>query len=77
MKRIILALVSSGRHAVIISTHVVEAVPGLCNRAVLLAEGSIAQEWDARQLADASHAPGAFELHVMKALSELMSWQRR
>jgi len=77
MKRIILALASSGRHAVIISTHVMEAVPGLCNRALLLAEGRIAQEWDARQLADASHAPGDFELHVMRALWEPMSWQRR
>jgi len=77
VKRVILALAASGRHAVIISTHVVEAVPGLCNRAVLLAEGSIAREWDARQLAEASHTPGAFEFHVMQALSEPMSWRRR
>ncbi|TPM98582.1 ABC transporter ATP-binding protein [Mesorhizobium sp. B2-1-5] len=77
VKRVILALAASRRRAVIISTHVVEAVPGLCSRAVLLAEGGIAREWDARQLAEASHAPGAFELHVMQALSEPMSWQRR
>ncbi|WP_404924863.1 ATP-binding cassette domain-containing protein [Mesorhizobium sp. ORM16] len=77
VKRVILALAASRRQAVIISTHVVEAVPGLCSRAVLLAEGSIAREWDARQLADASHAPGTFELHVMQALSEPMSWRRR
>ena len=55
---------------VIISTHVVEAVPGLCNRAVLLAEGRIARDWDARQLAEASRTPGAFEAEVMQALSE-------
>ncbi|MER8633284.1 ABC transporter ATP-binding protein [Mesorhizobium opportunistum] len=77
VKRVILALAASRHQAVIISTHVVEAVPGLCNRAVLLAEGSIAREWNARQLAEASHAPGAFELHVMQALSEPMSWRRR
>ncbi|RUX70709.1 ABC transporter ATP-binding protein, partial [Mesorhizobium sp. M7A.F.Ca.US.006.04.2.1] len=75
VKRVILALAAS--QAVIISTHVVEAVPGLCNRAVLLAGGSIALEWNARQLAEASHAPGAFELHVMQALSEPMTWRRR
>lgn len=77
VKRVILALAASGHQAVIISTHVVESVPGLCNRAVLLAEGSIAREWNARQLAEASHAPGAFELHVMQALSEPMTWRRR
>lgn len=69
VKRIILALAASGRHAVIISTHVVEAVPGLCNRAVLLAEGRIARDWDARQLAEAGRVPGAFEAEVMQALA--------
>ncbi|MBZ9698552.1 ATP-binding cassette domain-containing protein [Mesorhizobium sp. CO1-1-9] len=68
VKRIILALASSDRHAIIISTHVVEAVPGLCNRALLLAEGRIARDWDARQLAEASQMPGAFEAEVMRAL---------
>ncbi|WP_246671009.1 MULTISPECIES: hypothetical protein [unclassified Mesorhizobium] len=61
-------MAASGHQAVIISTHVVESVPGLCNRAVLLAEGSIAREWDTRQLADASHAPGTFELNIMQVL---------
>lgn len=66
IKRIIRAVVASGRHAVIISTHVVDAVPGLCNRAVLLAEGRIARHWDARQLAEADS--DAFEAEVMVAL---------
>ncbi|OWK19572.1 hypothetical protein AJ88_40245 [Mesorhizobium amorphae CCBAU 01583] len=30
IKRIIRSVAASGRHAVIISTHLVEAVPGLC-----------------------------------------------
>ena len=70
VKRIIRSVAASGRHAVIISTHTVEAVPDLCNRAVLLAEGGIAREWDARQLVEASRVPGAFETEVMLALSE-------
>ncbi|TAU90826.1 ABC transporter ATP-binding protein [Rhizobium leguminosarum] len=68
VKRIIMALASSGRHAVIISTHVVEAVPGLCNRAILLAEGRVARTWDARQLAEAGRVPAGFEACVMEAL---------
>ncbi|WP_027052395.1 ATP-binding cassette domain-containing protein [Mesorhizobium erdmanii] len=69
VKRIILALASSGRHAVIISTHVVESVPGLCNRAVLLADGRIARDWQPWHLAEAGQMPGAFEAEVMRALT--------
>lgn len=68
VKRVIVSLPASGRHAVIVSTHVVEAVPALCNRAVLLAEGRIGRAWDARQLAEASGSPGAFEESVMQTL---------
>ncbi|WP_363249278.1 AAA family ATPase [Mesorhizobium sp.] len=77
VKRVITALAASGRHAVIVSTHVVETVPALRNRAVLLAEGCIGRTWDAgcigrtwdaRQLAETSSAPGAFEEGVMQAL---------
>ncbi|RWE77188.1 MAG: ABC transporter ATP-binding protein, partial [Mesorhizobium sp.] len=68
VKRVITALCASGRHAVIVSTHVVEAVPALCNRAVLMADGSLNRSWDAAQLAEAGRAPGAFEDSVMQAL---------
>lgn len=68
VKRIILALASSGRHAIIISTHVVESVPGLCNRAILLADGRVARDWHSRQLTEAGQLPGAFEAEVMRAL---------
>lgn len=68
VKRVITALYASGRHAVIVSTHVVEAVPALCNRAVLMADGSLNRSWDAAQLAEAGRAPGAFEASVMQAL---------
>lgn len=69
VKRIIQALASTGRHAVIISTHVVDSVPGLCNRVLLLTEGRIARDWDARQLAEVGRVPGAFEAEVMRALT--------
>ncbi|TGP49109.1 ABC transporter ATP-binding protein [bacterium M00.F.Ca.ET.230.01.1.1] len=68
VKRVITALCASGRHAAIVSTHVVEAVPALCNRAVLMADGSLDRSWDAAQLAEAGRVPGAFEDSVMQAL---------
>ncbi|WP_217578437.1 ABC transporter ATP-binding protein [Mesorhizobium sp. GbtcB19] len=68
VKRIITALCATGRHAAIVSTHVVEAVPALCSRAVLMAGGRLARRWDAAQLAEAGRAPGAFEESVMQAL---------
>lgn len=69
VKEIIRERAASGRHAVVVSTHVVETVPALCNRAIFLADGRIVEQWNARELAGASQAPGAFESCVMKALS--------
>ncbi|MBZ9763160.1 ABC transporter ATP-binding protein [Mesorhizobium sp. CA8] len=68
VKRVITALCASGRHAALVSTHVVEAVPALCNRAVLIADGSLSRSWDAAQLAEAGRVPGLFEESVMQAL---------
>ncbi|MBZ9811759.1 ABC transporter ATP-binding protein [Mesorhizobium sp. BR1-1-9] len=68
VKRVITALCASGRHAAIVSTHVVEAVPTLCNRAVLMADGSLSRSWDATQLVEGGRVPGAFEESVMQAL---------
>jgi hypothetical protein len=67
VKRIIRDLAASGRHAVIISTHG-SPFPGLCNRAVLLAEDRVVRQWNARQLAGASCLSGTFEADVMEAL---------
>ncbi|MDL2402889.1 hypothetical protein [Rhizobium mayense] len=50
VKALLGELAASGDHGVIVSTHVVEAVPGFCNRAIFLAEGSIAESWDAAAL---------------------------
>ena len=67
-KQMIAQLASTGRHAVIVSTHVVEAVPALCNRALFLAEGQIVQVWDKERLQDEARFPGAFEANVIQAL---------
>jgi len=68
VKRMIADLAATGRHAVIISTHIVESVPNLCTRAILLADGRIVESWDAENLANSSSAPGRFEARVMLAL---------
>lgn len=69
-KRMIGALARSGRHAIILATHVVETVPTVCTRAVLLSEGRIVRAWDAAQLAASSASPGGFEAVVMAALGQ-------
>jgi ABC-2 type transport system ATP-binding protein len=59
---------ATGKHAIIISTHVVEMVPALCNRAIFLADGRVVLSWDREELRDASPKPGAFENCVIHAL---------
>jgi ABC-2 type transport system ATP-binding protein len=66
-------LAQTGAHAIIISTHVVETVPALCNRAVFLAEGRILESWDAAALAKAAPTPGAFEAHIIGCLRDQKS----
>lgn len=61
---------ASHRHGIILATHVVETVPTVCTRAVLLSEGRIVREWDAAQLAAGAAAPGGFEAIVMAALGQ-------
>lgn len=68
VKALLSELAASGKHGVIVSTHVVEAVPGFCNRAVFLAEGSIVESWDASALAEASSRPGGFEAALVQTL---------
>jgi ABC-2 type transport system ATP-binding protein len=69
----IAALARSGRHAIILATHVVETVPTVCSRAVLLGEGRIVRTWDAPELAASAAAPGGFEAVVMAALGQLLA----
>ncbi len=67
-KRVIIELAGTGRHAVIVVTHVVEAVPRLCTRAVLLNDGRVARTWSRSELEEDSQAAGQFEDAVMAAL---------
>jgi ABC-2 type transport system ATP-binding protein len=68
VKAMLRELAATGKHAVVISTHVLESVPSLCNRAALLASGRIVAHWNAGQLVGASQAPGFFEAAVMQTL---------
>jgi ABC-2 type transport system ATP-binding protein len=70
VKSLLMELAASRRHAVIISTHVVETIPSLCNRAVFLAEGTIVQDWDDAALSSVGSVAGGFEACVMQTLRE-------
>ena len=67
-KRIVADLGAGGCHAIIVATHVVEAVPAFCNRVVVLAEGRVVDAWDTQRLAVVRVSPGAFEAEVIAAL---------
>jgi ABC-2 type transport system ATP-binding protein len=68
MKRLLTRLAESGDHAIILATHVVETIPALCRRAILLAGGGIAKSWNAAELEASSQKPGDFERAVIAAL---------
>jgi ABC-2 type transport system ATP-binding protein len=70
-KRIVKELAATGAHGLIVATHVVDAVPAFCSRAALLADGRIADRWEAERLAAAGSVPGAFEREVIAALRAL------
>jgi ABC-2 type transport system ATP-binding protein len=70
MKRMIKSLAATGRHAIILATHVVETIPSLCTRAIFLAGGMIARSWDGDALVAAGATPGEFETEVIAALGE-------
>jgi ABC-2 type transport system ATP-binding protein len=67
-KRMVAELAAGGSHAIIVATHVVEAVPAFCNRVAVLADGRLVETWDAQRLAVARAAPGAIEAEVIAAL---------
>ena len=68
VKAVIAEAAGSGRHAVLIATHVVEMVPGLCTRALFIADGRVAESWDAARLAEDGAVPGRFEARLIAAL---------
>jgi ABC-2 type transport system ATP-binding protein len=68
MKSLLIELAASGRHAVLISTHVVETIPRLCNRAVFLAKGKVSRSWESDDLAKMRATPGTFEECLVSTL---------
>ncbi len=66
-KSVMAELAATRRHAILVSTHVVETVPTLCSRALLLSEGRIAQGWERSELA--AMTPSSFEECVMRLLT--------
>lgn len=69
MKQILRELAASGRHAIILSTHVLEVVASLCNCAILLADGQVMNRWDQDGFDAINRRPGDFEAAVMAALN--------
>jgi ABC-2 type transport system ATP-binding protein len=67
-KQIIRELAVSGGQAILVATHVVEAVPSFCTRAVLLSDGRIAASWNEAELAAVKRDPAQFEEAVIAAL---------
>jgi ABC-2 type transport system ATP-binding protein len=71
VKRLLVEMVRSGRHAVLLSTHVLETVESICSSAVLLTDGKISARWNSDALQQARQHAGGFEASVMSALGEV------
>ena len=63
-------MVASGRHAVILSTHMVEAVGAFCTDVVFMSEGRLAYRWNDNDLRSARSGEGGFESAVMNRLMQ-------
>jgi ABC-2 type transport system ATP-binding protein len=61
-------LVSVGRHAVILSTHQIDAIGSFCTDAIFLQDGRVEHVWDRHALQAAREQPGGFEAMVMSAV---------
>jgi ABC-2 type transport system ATP-binding protein len=63
-------MVATGRHAVILSTHMVEAVGAFCTDVVFMAEGRLAHRWTTADLRAARAGEGGFEAAVMSRIMD-------
>jgi membrane protein YqaA with SNARE-associated domain len=70
VRQILALLVSSGRHAVILSTHMVETVAAACTEVIFLEGGKMTHRWGPEQLRAAQAEPGGFNGLVMRTLEE-------
>jgi ABC-2 type transport system ATP-binding protein len=71
VKRLLVEMVRTGRHAVLLSTHVLETVESICSSAILLTDGKISARWNSDALQQARQHVGGFEASVMTALGEV------
>ncbi len=71
VKRLLVEMVNTRRHAVLLSTHVLETVESLCSSAVLLVDGRISARWNSDALQRAKQHVGGFEASVMALLGEV------
>ena len=71
VKRLLVEMVRTDRHAVLLSTHVLETVESLCSSAILLTDGKVSARWNSEALQQARQHAGGFEASVMTALGEV------
>ena len=68
VRRLLATLVASERHAVILSTHMLEQVATSATDVLVMEKGGIAHAWTRQTLAEARAAPGGLEAAFMVAL---------
>jgi ABC-2 type transport system ATP-binding protein len=66
IRRLLAGLVASHRHAVILSTHMLEQIGGVCTNVVFLDAGAITRIWTQDELRVACAAPGGFEAALLE-----------
>jgi ABC-2 type transport system ATP-binding protein len=69
VRQILAELVRSGRHAVILATHMVETVAAACTDVIFLEGGKITHRWGTEALKAAQNEPGGFDGLVMRTLN--------
>ena len=70
VRQILAKLVRSGRHAVILSTHMVETVAASCTDVIFLEEGRITHRWTTEELRAAQGEAGGFDGLVVRILED-------
>lgn len=71
VRRLLSGMVATGRHAVILSTHILEQVAADATQVILLEDGAIAHRWDAEALDAARRIPGGMEEAFLRALESV------
>ena len=69
VKRMVAAIMRTGRHGVVLATHVLETITSVCNCAMFIEAGRVAHRWDSRDLALAVQRPDGFEGHPFQGVA--------